>query len=48
MGPGLTGRGRLSGKRLFPGGVATSSWKPAGTAPFSSGAIVLGYRPAAE
>ncbi|WP_440073428.1 dihydrofolate reductase family protein [Streptosporangium sp. OZ121] len=35
-----------SGKRLFPDGVTTSAWKPAGTAAFSSGAIVLDYRPA--
>jgi dihydrofolate reductase len=36
-----------SGKRLFPDGANTSAWKPAGTAAFSSGAIVLDYRPAA-
>ncbi|MGS2646334.1 dihydrofolate reductase family protein [Streptosporangium sp. LJ11] len=35
-----------SGKRLFPDGVTTSAWKLAGTAAFSSGAIVLDYRPA--
>ncbi|GAA4233519.1 dihydrofolate reductase [Streptosporangium album] len=36
-----------TGKRLFPDGVDTSTWKLAGTAAFSSGAIVLDYRPAA-
>jgi dihydrofolate reductase len=36
-----------TGKRLFPDGIDTSAWKLAGTAAFSSGAIVLDYRPAA-
>ena len=36
-----------SGQRLFADGINTSSWKLAGTAAFSSGAIVLDYRPAA-
>jgi dihydrofolate reductase len=35
-----------SGHRLFPDGVNTSAWRLAGTAAFSSGAIVLDYRPA--
>jgi dihydrofolate reductase len=36
-----------TGKRLFPDGIDTSTWQLAGTATFSSGAIVLDYRPAA-
>lgn len=35
-----------SGKRLFPDGINTSAWNLAGTSAFSSGAIVLDYRPA--
>ncbi|MBC6461085.1 dihydrofolate reductase family protein [Actinomadura sp. HBU206391] len=34
------------GKRLFPDGAETKTWKLAGTHAFSSGAIVLDYRPA--
>ncbi|MFI6480444.1 dihydrofolate reductase family protein [Nonomuraea sp. NPDC050663] len=36
-----------AGKRMFPDGVDTSAWQLAGTTAFSSGAIVLDYRPAA-
>ncbi|NAS25763.1 dihydrofolate reductase [Herbidospora sp. NEAU-GS84] len=35
-----------TGKRLFAEGVESTKWKLAGTATFSSGAIVLDYRPA--
>jgi dihydrofolate reductase len=34
------------GKRLFPDGIDTKTWQLAGTHTFSSGAIVLDYRPA--
>ncbi|MEU4208428.1 dihydrofolate reductase family protein [Streptomyces sp. NPDC026206] len=36
------------GKRLFPEGTPTSKWALAGTTTFSSGAIVLDYRPNGE
>ena len=36
------------GKRLFPDGVAASTWKLATTTTFSTGAVVLDYRPAAR
>ncbi|WP_067812807.1 dihydrofolate reductase family protein [Actinomadura kijaniata] len=35
-----------SGKRLFPEGVDPTSWRLATTAAFSSGTVVLDYRPA--
>ncbi|GLX97375.1 hypothetical protein [Herbidospora sp. NBRC 101105] len=34
-----------TGRRLFADGVESTKWKLAGTATFSSGAIVLDYRP---
>lgn len=34
------------GKRLFPEGIDTKTWRLAATSAFSSGAIVLDYRPA--
>lgn len=34
------------GKRMFPAGVDASIWRLAGTAAFSSGTVVLDYRPA--
>ncbi|MFD8529641.1 dihydrofolate reductase family protein [Streptosporangium canum] len=36
------------GKRLFSDGIDTTTWQLAGTHTFSSGAIVLDYRPAAR
>lgn len=36
-----------TGKRFFPEGLDTSTWKLASTTAFSSGAIILDYRPAA-
>ncbi|GAA0485103.1 dihydrofolate reductase family protein [Streptomyces stramineus] len=36
------------GKRLFPDGTETSKWTLAGTTPFSSGALILDYRPTGE
>ncbi|MFF0448776.1 dihydrofolate reductase family protein [Streptomyces sp. NPDC004609] len=35
-----------SGKRLFPDGVDTTTWTLAGIAAFSTGTVVLDYRPA--
>ncbi|MBG0827023.1 dihydrofolate reductase family protein [Planomonospora sp. ID67723] len=40
--PVIVGKGR----RLFPEGIDTKTWRLAGTQAFSSGAIVLDYRPA--
>ncbi|MCA6092397.1 dihydrofolate reductase family protein [Streptomyces sp. SCA3-4] len=36
------------GKRLFPEGAPASTWVPAGTTTFTSGAMVLDYRPAGQ
>jgi dihydrofolate reductase len=35
-----------TGQRLFPGGVAATAWTLAGTTVFSTGAVLLDYRPA--